>query len=250
MSQRNSSRSLKLVLNDSPTSIASYFGIARIVSPGMSQNRAFPKDGASGNFSALSHGSLAIYSKADFSGGWFDSNWSNAKLVRGRRGWALPYTDRMVSHESGKASDSGVATRQRASAPTYRKSDFSGTRLGVMKDSVFIVVQVVFWSLVVAGWVSVRRADAKPLLGRQWLSRGSLGCASLALLFTTAMTIYVRVGQRRPYDIWESRYLLVTTIVSLLGIVLASFGKATPRLIGLLTSIFTLLIALADAAAL
>ena len=42
----------------------------------------------------------------------------------GRRGWALPYTDRMVSDESGNAFDSGVATRQRASASTSHKGSF------------------------------------------------------------------------------------------------------------------------------
>ena len=64
------------------------------------------------------------------------------------------------------------------------------------------------------------------------------------------MTIYVRLGQRHPYDAWGSRYLLATTLISVVGVLLASLGKAAPRLIGLFTSLFTLLIALADAAAL
>jgi hypothetical protein len=59
--------------------------------------------------------------KPDFSGGGSGPAWLDVKLDRGRRGWALPYTDRMVSYESGKAFDSAVATRQRASAPTYWK---------------------------------------------------------------------------------------------------------------------------------
>jgi hypothetical protein len=42
------------------------------------------------------------------------------KWTRGRWDWALPCTDRMVPDESGKAFDSGVSTRQRASAPTCR----------------------------------------------------------------------------------------------------------------------------------
>jgi hypothetical protein len=33
---------------------------------------------------------------------WLDPVWLQAKLGRGRRGWALPYSDRMVSYESGK----------------------------------------------------------------------------------------------------------------------------------------------------
>ena len=61
------------------------------------------------------------------------------------------------------------------------------------------------------------------------------------------MTIYVRVGQQKPYDGPESWYLLLTTILSILGVALAATGKAAPRLVGLCTSVFTLLIALADA---
>jgi hypothetical protein len=64
------------------------------------------------------------------------------------------------------------------------------------------------------------------------------------------MTIYVHVGQQHPYDKWESLYLLWTFIVSVLGIVVAPLGKAAPRWVGLITSIFTLLTALADAATL
>jgi hypothetical protein len=61
------------------------------------------------------------------------------------------------------------------------------------------------------------------------------------------MTLYVRVGQQHPYDKWESLYLFWTFIVSVLGIVLAFLGKAAPRRVGLITSIFTLLIGLGDA---
>ena len=119
-----------------------------------------------------------------------------------------------------------------------------------MSQAAFLTVQAIFWSLAIAGWVKVGRQDVASLKGRQWLSRGSLVCASLTLLFTTAITIYVRVGQQKPYDGWESRYLLATTIISILGVALAALGKAAPRLIGLFTSIFTLLIALADAVSL
>jgi len=64
------------------------------------------------------------------------------------------------------------------------------------------------------------------------------------------MTIYVRAVQQHPYDKWESEYLFWTAIVSVLGIVLALLGKAAPRRVGLITSTFTLLIALGDAASL
>lgn len=114
----------------------------------------------------------------------------------------------------------------------------------------FISVQAVFWSFVTAAWVKIYRQRLQRTGARQWLSRGSLACASLTLLFTTVMTVYVRMGQQRPYDSWESRYLFYTSIVSVLGIVLASLGKAAPRWVGLIASIFTLLIALGDAASL
>jgi hypothetical protein len=139
----------------------------------------------------------------------------------------------------------GSVTEEATANATLRAIDYA-----VVKDIAFIVVQVGFWCLVIAAWMRVGRARAQFLPGRQWLSRASLAFASLALLFTTAMTIYVRVGQRIPYDKWESLYLLTTPIVSLLGIVLASLGKAAPRLVGLSTSIFTFFIALADAATL
>jgi hypothetical protein len=57
----------------------------------------------------------------DFSGSLSDPPQTQPlKWTRGRWDWALPCTDRMVPDESGKAFDSGVATRQRASAPTCR----------------------------------------------------------------------------------------------------------------------------------
>jgi hypothetical protein len=43
------------------------------------------------------------YRKADFSGKGGITARFDTKLDRGRGGWALPYTDRMVSYESGKA---------------------------------------------------------------------------------------------------------------------------------------------------
>ena len=64
------------------------------------------------------------------------------------------------------------------------------------------------------------------------------------------MTFYVRMGQQQPYDRWESRYLLSTVVLSMLGLALALLGKAKPRWVGFSTSLFTLLIALADAASL
>ena len=61
------------------------------------------------------------------------------------------------------------------------------------------------------------------------------------------MTLYVRVWQQASYDPVERNYLSFTMIASLLGVVLALAGKEKPRLVGLLTSAFTLLIAVLDA---
>lgn len=64
------------------------------------------------------------------------------------------------------------------------------------------------------------------------------------------MTFYVHIGQQQPYDKWESRYLLSTFVLSVLGLALGLLGKTKPRWVGLSTSLFTLLIALGDAASL
>jgi hypothetical protein len=60
------------------------------------------------------------------------------------------------------------------------------------------------------------------------------------------MTIYARWGQKHAYDAWEARYLLCTVALSILGLFLGLAGKSRPRLIGLITSAFTLLVAAAD----
>ena len=122
--------------------------------------------------------------------------------------------------------------------------------MGVMSQAAFFTLQVVFWSLVIYAWVKVGRQSRQLLEGRQLLSRASLACASLTLLFTSAITIYIRVGQQKPYDRWEARYLRATAVGGLLGVVLALLGKASPRFISLFTSCFTLVIALADAVSL
>lgn len=120
----------------------------------------------------------------------------------------------------------------------------------MLSQIAFITVQVAFWSFVVTAWVKIYRQQEQQAGSRQLLSKGSLACASLTLLFTTVMTLYVRMGQQLPYDRWESRYLLSTFILSMLGLALGLLGKAAPRWVGFTTSLFTLLIALGDAASL
>lgn len=60
------------------------------------------------------------------------------------------------------------------------------------------------------------------------------------------MTVYSWFMQKHPYDRLESKYLFYTSTLSLLGVLLGIAGKSKPRLVGLVTSVFTLLIALAD----
>ncbi|HKO20665.1 MAG TPA: hypothetical protein VJU82_17450 [Acidobacteriaceae bacterium] len=82
---------------------------------------------------------------------------------------------------------------------------------------------------------------------RHRLALGSLICGSITLSLTTAMTVYSKLWQRHPYDRLEGWYLFFTTGISLIGIVLAAAGKRNPRILGLLTSMFTLVVALLDA---
>ena len=49
-----------------------------------------------------------------------------------------------------------------------------------MSQGAFFVVQAVFWCVVIAGWVRVARLHTTALQLREWLSRASLGCGSLA----------------------------------------------------------------------
>ena len=115
-----------------------------------------------------------------------------------------------------------------------------------MRDIAFYAVQGVFWCFVITGWVRICRSGSNARSLRQRFSQGSLVCASLSLLFTTVITIYIRVGQKKPYDELESTYLLLTTVLSLAGLALGAFGKTAPRFTGLCTSAFTLLLALMD----
>ena len=115
-----------------------------------------------------------------------------------------------------------------------------------MRDIAFYAVQGVFWCFVIMGWVRICRSGSNARSLRQHFSQGSLVCASLSLLFTTVITIYIRVGQKKPYDELESTYLLLTIVLSLAGLALGAFGKTAPRFIGLCTSAFTLLLALLD----
>jgi hypothetical protein len=43
---------------------------------------------------------------------------------------------------------------------------------------------------------------------------GSLICGLLGLLLTLAAFIYADFIQKRPYDIWEARYILLATPIS------------------------------------
>jgi hypothetical protein len=117
-----------------------------------------------------------------------------------------------------------------------------------MESLLFFAVQAVLWVYVFLAWVRViSKAPAAKTI-RYWWACGSLLFASCALCLTTAMTIYVRRGQNHAYDPWEGRYLLFTFAFSTLGVFLGIVGKSRwPRLVGLVTSAFTLLIALGDA---
>jgi hypothetical protein len=116
-----------------------------------------------------------------------------------------------------------------------------------LQELLFITAQVVLWALIILTWVRVI-ANPPAVKGiRYWWACGSLAFASVALCLTAAMTIYSRSGQRHPYDRWEAWYLLSTFAVGTLGVFLGLAGKSRPRLVGLITSAFTLLAALGDA---
>ena len=117
----------------------------------------------------------------------------------------------------------------------------------VLFTVVFFAFQGVFWALVIKDWLQLRRDPLERQLLRHWLALGSLICASIALTLTTGMTVYSKVWQRHPYDRLEGQYLFYATCISLVGIVLAAVGKRNSRIIGLLTSIFTLVVAILDA---
>jgi hypothetical protein len=111
----------------------------------------------------------------------------------------------------------------------------------------FITAQAVLWAFIILTWVRVI-ANPPAVKGiRYWWACGSLACASCALCLTTAMTIYTRFGQKHAYDRWEAWYLLSTFALGTLGVFLGLAGKSRPRLVGLITSAFTLLVALGDA---
>jgi heme/copper-type cytochrome/quinol oxidase subunit 3 len=122
--------------------------------------------------------------------------------------------------------------------------------------ALFVAAQCVLWALLIRSWMQVRllSKSAEGRGGLRWPDWGSLTCGSVALLLTSVMTIYSNEAQKRPYDRWESLYLCFTSLLRFLGIVLgllavvsAIAGKRKPRVIGFLTSVFTLLIALSDA---
>lgn len=116
-----------------------------------------------------------------------------------------------------------------------------------LRELLFFAAQAALWVFVLVTWVRVI-ANPPAVKGiRYWWAYGSLACASCALCFTTAMTIYARSGQQHPYDKWEARYFLSTFALGTLGVFLGLAGKSRPRLVGLITSAFTLLVALGDA---
>jgi hypothetical protein len=118
-------------------------------------------------------------------------------------------------------------------------------RLG-LDSFLFVVLQVTLWTFVVISWMRVITTPTPTKEVRHWLARASLACASCTLLLTTAMTVYSWFIQKRPYDRLEGKYLFYTLAISLLGVLLGIAGKSRPRLVGLVTSVFTFLIALAD----
>jgi hypothetical protein len=116
-----------------------------------------------------------------------------------------------------------------------------------LEETLFFVAQAVLWALVLLTWVRVI-ANPPAVKGiRYWWACGSLAFASVALCLTTAMTIYSRSGQQHPHDRWEAWYLLLTFALSTLGVFMGLAGKSRPRLVGLITSAFTLLVAFGDA---
>lgn len=98
----------------------------------------------------------------------------------------------------------------------------------------------------IRSWFQLRTHSPEPRTARDWLALRSLACGSTTLALTAAMTIYSRAWQRRPYDRLESGYLFYTTVLSLLGILFALTGKSKTRVIGLLASAFTLVVAFLD----
>jgi hypothetical protein len=116
-----------------------------------------------------------------------------------------------------------------------------------LESLLFLAVQAVFWVFVFLAWVQVISNPPAVKGTRYWWACGSLLCASCALFWTTAMTIHSRVVPQQLNDRFEAWYLLCTFAFSTLGVFLGIAGKSRPRLVGLITSAFTMLIALGDA---
>ena len=117
-----------------------------------------------------------------------------------------------------------------------------------IESLLFFAVQAVLWVYVFLAWFRVISKPPAVKTIRYWWACGSLLFASCALFCTTAMTIYVRLGQKQAYDAWEARYLLCTFALGTLGVFLGIAGKSRwPRVVGLITSAVTMLIALGDA---
>jgi len=117
-----------------------------------------------------------------------------------------------------------------------------------LESLLFFAVQAVFWVFVLLAWARVISKPPAAKTIRYWWACGSLLCASCALFWTTAMTIHSRVVPQQLHDKFEAWYLLCTFAFSTLGVFLGLAGKSRwPRLVGLITSAFTMLIALGDA---
>jgi hypothetical protein len=82
----------------------------------------------------------------------------------------------------------------------------------------------------------------KSINWRGYAAWGSFLCGSVGLVLTVAIGLYIDYAQRRPFDRWEALYLLATTSVSLIGIILGAIGKETPRIAGLVMSTLILLV--------
>lgn len=117
-----------------------------------------------------------------------------------------------------------------------------------IESLLFFAVQAVLWVYVFLAWVRVISKPPAAKTIRYWWACGSLLFASCALFWTAAMTIHSRVVPQHLHDRFEACYLLGTFALSTLGVFLGIAGKSRwPRLVGLITSAFTMLIALGDA---
>jgi hypothetical protein len=84
---------------------------------------------------------------------------------------------------------------------------------------------------------------------RNYAAWGSFFCGVVGLVLTIAVFVYIDFGQKRPYDAWEARYILLAAPISFCGVILGLLGKDTPRTVGLVLSSCVLLRVLGAAVA-